>query len=288
MQLGGEGELRRTLALQHVAVELGRPAHGLAGVVDDVVESLVGREQVVAELLDARRVAQIEPVDLEPFLPVGEVGLQRVTGGGVAREPRRHDQVGACSEQLDPGLVADLDAAARQYRDATLEIRRLRPLREVERRARRAELVVEGVELAVGLLADVAVLFLVRLPRRLGVALGFVAVVRLEALRWVHVRRREHRPLAEHSDARVGEQRLVGADARVPLLLALGLREPAPLNDIGVEDIRGCREQARALVDRQAAEQTAVVGHRLEQLGCLAQLCGDLVARVPCVGVFGS
>ena len=144
LHLGGEGELGRALELQHVPVELGRPAHGLAGVVDDVVEPLVGREQVVAELLDARRVAQIEAVDLEPVLPVGEIGLLRVAGGRVAREPRRHDQVGAGAEQLDPGLVADLHPAARQHRDAALEVGGLRPLGEVELGARRAELVVEG------------------------------------------------------------------------------------------------------------------------------------------------
>jgi hypothetical protein len=49
-----------------VRVELGRPAHGLAGVVDDEVEPLARREQVAAERLDARRVAQVEPEDLEP------------------------------------------------------------------------------------------------------------------------------------------------------------------------------------------------------------------------------
>ena len=56
-------------SVEHVAVELGRPADRLAGVVDDVVEPVVGREQVVAELLDARRVAQVEAVDLEPVAP---------------------------------------------------------------------------------------------------------------------------------------------------------------------------------------------------------------------------
>ena len=77
----GASETPPRARLQHVPVELGRPAHGLAGVVDDVVEPVVGREQVVAERLDARRVAQIEAVDLEPVPPVGEVGLLRVAGG---------------------------------------------------------------------------------------------------------------------------------------------------------------------------------------------------------------
>ena len=174
LHLGGEGELGRALELEHVAVELGRPADGLAGVVDDVVEPVVGREQVVAELLDARRVAQVEAVDLEPVLPVGEIGLLGVAGGRVAREARRHDQVGAGAEQLDPRLVADLDAAARQHGDAALEVGGLGALREVELGARRAELVVERMQLAVRLLADVAVLLLVRRSR----ALRLVAIAR--------------------------------------------------------------------------------------------------------------
>ena len=67
----------RRLALDHVAIELRRPPHGLAGVVDDEVEPLARRAQVLAERLDARRVAQIEPEDLEPVAPDVEVGLPR-------------------------------------------------------------------------------------------------------------------------------------------------------------------------------------------------------------------
>ena len=226
----------------------------------------MGRQQVVAERLDARRVAQVEAVDLEPVAPVVEVRLLRVAGGRVAREARRHDQVRAGAQQLDPGLVADLHAAAREQRDAALEVGGLGALREVELGARRAELVVEVVQLAVGLLADVAVLLLDRLARR-----RCSRSVRLEALRRVDVRRREHRPLAQHADAGVGEHRLVGADARVALLLALRLREAAALDDVGVEDVGRGREQARALLDRQRAEQAAVARDRLEQLGRRAQ-----------------
>ncbi len=138
------------------------------------------------------------------------------------------------------------------------------------------------MQLAVGLLADVAVLLLVgQLPRGLG------GVFRLEALRRVHVRRREHRPVAEHADAGVGEHRLVGADARVALLLALRLGEPAALDDIGVEDVCRRLEQAGALVDRQRAEQAAVVRDRLEQLGCLPELRRRLVACGLRIAVFG-
>ena len=119
---------RRGLALQHVPVELGRPAHGLAGVVDDEVEPLPRREQVRAERLDARRVAQVEPEDLEPVAPDVEVGLARVPGRGVAREAGRDDQLRARAQQLDAGLVADLHAAAGEQRDAARQVGRLGPL----------------------------------------------------------------------------------------------------------------------------------------------------------------
>ena len=60
------------LALHHVLVEIGRTPDGLARVVDDEVEPVARGEQLVAERLDARRVAQIESEDLEPIAPLAE------------------------------------------------------------------------------------------------------------------------------------------------------------------------------------------------------------------------
>ena len=104
--------------VHHVAIELRRPPHGLAGVVDDEVEPVVRRQQVMAEGLDARRVPQIEPEDLEPIAPLGEVRFLRVARGRIARKARGHDQVRAGAEQLDARLIADLDAPAGQHGDA--------------------------------------------------------------------------------------------------------------------------------------------------------------------------
>ena len=61
-------------------------------------------------------------------------------------------------QQLDPRLITNLDAAARQQRDAAAEIGQLRPLRKIELRAGRAELIVKVMNDGVLLLADVAVL----------------------------------------------------------------------------------------------------------------------------------
>ena len=71
-------DTRRLLAGHHVRVEVGRPPHRLAGVVDDEVEARPRRQQLAAERLDARRVAQVEAEDLEPIGPLVEVGLARV------------------------------------------------------------------------------------------------------------------------------------------------------------------------------------------------------------------
>ena len=85
-------------------------------------------------------------------------------------------------------------------------------LREVEVAARRAELVVERVDLDVELLADVAVLRLDHLAE-----LGLVVDVGLlEAGRREDVRRREHRLLAQHADAGLGEHRLVALEPSPP------------------------------------------------------------------------
>ena len=113
-------------------VEVRRAAHGLAGVVDDEVEPVAGRQQVPAERLDARRVAQVEPEDLEPVAPVGEVGLGGVARGRVAREAGGDDQLRAGAQQLEAGLVADLHPPAGEQRDAPAQVGQLGALGEVE------------------------------------------------------------------------------------------------------------------------------------------------------------
>ena len=117
---------------------------------------------------------EVEPEHLEPLAPVGEVGLARVAGGAVAREPRRDDQLRPRPEQLDPGLVADLHPPAGEQRDAPAEVGALAALRKVEVAARAAELVVERVHLDVVPLADIAVL---RLDHLAPLGLGAVGLL---------------------------------------------------------------------------------------------------------------
>jgi hypothetical protein len=56
---------------------------GLTGVVDDEIEPISRRQQVVAERLDARRVPEIQAEQLEPVAPDLEVGLARIADGGI-------------------------------------------------------------------------------------------------------------------------------------------------------------------------------------------------------------
>jgi hypothetical protein len=155
---GGQARQRGGLAIHHVRIEIRRPPHRLAGVVDDEVESRPRREELAAEGLDARRVAQIEAEDLEPVLPVGKVGLAGVALRGVTREARGDDEMRARAQQLEPRLITNLDAAARQQRDTTAKVGQLGPFRKIERRACGTQLIVEVMNDRILLLADVAVL----------------------------------------------------------------------------------------------------------------------------------
>ena len=62
-----------------------------------------------AQLLEGDGVAQVDPVDLQPVAPEGEVVLGGVAAGGVAGEAGEDDHPAARAEEEDRRLVADLD-----------------------------------------------------------------------------------------------------------------------------------------------------------------------------------
>jgi hypothetical protein len=178
-------------------------------------------------------------------------------------------------QELDPSLVADLDAPAGEQRDAARQVRRLRALAEVEVAARPAELVVEGVQLDVVLLADVAVLRRGRLPElRLALHLDL-----LEAGRRKDVRRRVDGLLAQKADPGLGEQRLVASQPGLLPLAPDDLVETAPLDDVRVVDVPGRCEQPCSLLERQRLEQAPVADDRLERLGRSPQSLEGVVVR---------
>src|SRR6185436_2105694 len=111
------------------------------------------------------------------------------------REPRGDDQRGPRPQQLEAGLISDFHAAARHERDPAAQVCQLAAFREIQLRARRAQLVVEVMDRRVLLLADIARL---RLPclrdsyvRGLIGLIGLIDIAWLESLRREDVRRME-------------------------------------------------------------------------------------------------
>ena len=255
------------LPFHHVLVEVGWPADGLAGVVDDEIEPVAGGQQLVAEGFDARRVAEIETEDLEPVAPVGEVRLHGVAGRRVAGESGGDDQPRAGPEELDPRLVADLDPPAGQQRHAAAEVGRLGALGEVELGARRTELVVEVVDVGELLLADVAVLGLDRLPE-VGIA-GLFAL--LEAAGRKNVGTGVDRLAAEGPDPGGVARLLLAAHPGGLALAHRGPDQPAAGEGVGRVDVAGRLDQAVPVVGGHAEEECAVGHDPFEQRGGGAQ-----------------
>ena len=81
--------------------------------------------------------------------PVGAVGHGREAAHGVAREAGRDRRVRAVAQQAQRDVHADLRAAAGEQRALAGEVGARVALGVVQGRARRAELVVEGVDLRV-------------------------------------------------------------------------------------------------------------------------------------------
>ena len=115
----------------------------------------VGDNGLLVQVFDA-----FQPLGLrhQLFLPLRVVGLGRVATRCVARESRRDDEPAARAQQLDAGLIPDLDPPAGQQRHPAGEVGGLAALAVVERRTVRTKLVVEMVDLRIVGLADIAVL----------------------------------------------------------------------------------------------------------------------------------
>ncbi len=190
------------------------------------------------ERLHARRVAQVESEDLQPVAPIREVGLGGIAGRRVAGEAGGDDQRRPGAEQLDPGLVADLDAAAGEERHPAAEVGGLAPLGEVEVTARLAELVVEVVHHRVALLAHVAVPLGSLLAER-----RVVDIVLREVAGREHIRGGEHRLAAHRSDAGLLQHPLLALD-RIGLAAAGHFAEEfPPRSGVGGEHLAGGVEQ---------------------------------------------
>ena len=264
--------LQFQFAFAHVCVELGRATHCLARVVDYEVEPVVCAQQVPAELLDRRRVSQVEAVDLEAVTPLGKVALLRVALGRVTRKSCRHDQPRAGAQQLDAGLVADLHAAAGQQRDAAPQVGRLGSLGEVEVGARRTHLVVEVVNFGEVLLAHVAVLWLVE----------YVETAAIAERGREHVRRGEDRLGSQLADPRLVFRRFVAGNALCLLAPLAGAEVLPSLLGVGIEEVARRANEPDTLFLRQRENRRRVSRQTFDERGELAQLVGRrLLAHSP-------
>mmetsp|Transcript_15353 Transcript_15353/g.63770 ORF Transcript_15353/g.63770 Transcript_15353/m.63770 type:complete len:281 (+) Transcript_15353:1064-1906(+) len=144
-------------------VECGRPPHRLAGVVDDDVESRQVRVQPGTERLERHHISQIEPMQVQAMSKLSEVRLLCIPPRRVRGEAGGRDEGGTRAKQLQPRLVANLDARARQKRHAPRQIGGSVAHAIVERRTWRAQLRIEVVQLGESGFANVALLGCVQL-----------------------------------------------------------------------------------------------------------------------------
>ena len=254
---------RPRLAFHHVLVKIRRPAHGLAGVIDDEIQPVARREQMPAERLHAGRVPQVQSENLQPVAPFRKIRFRRVAPGRVAREARGHDQLCARPQQLDARLIADLHPSAGEQRHAPAQVRRLRALAIVQRRALGAELVVKMMDGGVILLADVAVLRLDHFAE--------LRVIRHFLLREIRrrqdVRRGEDRLAAQRADAGLIQHGLVALGLLGLALAHAGLHQPAARIHIRTENIPRGLDEARLFFDGELRQQAAIVGGLFQQFG---------------------
>ena len=251
-------------------IELRWPPDGLAGVVDDEIQPVPGLQQVMAEGLDAGCVPEIEPEDLEPVAPFGEVGLPGVPSGRVAGKPGGDDEVGARPEQFDPGLKADLDPAAGQQRHPARQIGQFRPLPEIERRTHRAELVVEVVDGGIVPLAGVAVLRFGRFPE-----VGILDRLLGKSNRREIIGRGEDLLPAELADPGIGQNGLDPLDLGVPAFHPFGLDHPPAGERIGAGHHAGGAEQADLGLGVEFGQHGPVFHQQFEEFEGSADTVGE-------------
>ena len=146
---------RGPLRLDERRVGAGSPAHRLGGVVDQDVQRAL-RGHGVRERDDLGWVAQVDAHDAQPVQPVGAIGHHREAAHGVVRKTGGDGRVGAVAEQSQRDIHADLRAATGEQGAPTFEVGSSVALGAVEYGALRAELVVEGVDHGVAVLAHVA------------------------------------------------------------------------------------------------------------------------------------
>jgi len=260
----GRGQIRerRQLPIEQMGIKAGRPTHRLASVVDDEIEPRQVPIEETSESFDRRRQAEIETIDLELVAPNLIICLAGITERGVVRETCRDDDASAGAEQKNAGLIADFHASAGHEGDPTFEVRRLSSFRIIQLGARRAELIVEEMDLAKLSFADVTLARVFQLG-------GFVCCGRyywreLGRIRRAKRGRHEDGRSSAHANAGRVEHRLFFAALGQSILAAEGLGEAPLLGSIGSRDAARGFEQASAGVAIDVCETSPVLDDGLE------------------------
>ncbi len=136
-------------------VRPGGPAHRLRGVVDQDVQR-PGISDRVGEADDLCRVAQVDTDDPQPVQPVPGIGPAGKPAYGITGKTGRDRRVSAVAEQAKRDVHPDLRAATGEQCPLAGQVGARVPSGVAEGRTVRTQLVIEGVDAGVVLLADVA------------------------------------------------------------------------------------------------------------------------------------
>ena len=142
------------LAVDERLVRARGATHGLRCIVDQDVERALSRDGL-GEADDLCGVAEVDSDDAQAVQPVCRIGQAREAANGIPRKAGRDGGVGAIPQQSQRDIHADLGATAGEQGALATEIGARVSLSVIERRATRAELVIERVDSGVRLLADI-------------------------------------------------------------------------------------------------------------------------------------
>ena len=145
------------LAVGQARVRAGGAPHRLGGVVDQDVQRARGGD-LVGQVHDLCRVAQVDADDAQAVQPLRRVGLRGEAAHGVLGEAGGDGQVGAVAKQPQRDVHADFRPPTGEQRPAAGEVAAGVAPPAVLVGALRAQLVVEPIDERERLLADVAIL----------------------------------------------------------------------------------------------------------------------------------
>lgn len=137
-------------------VRLGGSPHRLRGVVDQDVEGLTLLPQLLADPQYLTRITEVHRQHRQPVQPLRAARFDAEATHGVVREAAGDQEFGAVAQHHQGQLEADLDPASGEQRATAAQVGGERTPGGVVRGAVRAQPVVEGVDLSIGRLADIA------------------------------------------------------------------------------------------------------------------------------------